>query len=105
MGFLRAVQRKLDLLTTRALRENLATPDDLAMTLPVTTVDRLEFFSRIGLISSELEDPLTDAYLWFLREYHRIQEIYKNTKRAVELPFNRHDFEHNSAVVSEFMTQ
>lgn len=103
MGFLRAVQRKLDLLTVRMVESSRGTIDGLAERLPVTTPDRIGFFTQSGMIPRDLEEPLCEAYLWFLREYHRIQERYKNTQRAVETTFPRSIMQEHGRVIHEFV--
>ena len=103
MGFLRAVQRKLDLITANMVREGSSSIDALAQVFPVTTVDRIGFFARYGIIPHNLEDPLCEAYLWFLREYHRAQESYKRNQRAVETPFDSSLMQVYRGIVLDFV--
>jgi len=48
---------------------------------------------------------IVEAYLWFLREYHRIQELFKNSNRQVVIscPFNQEQFEQYKQALLDFL--
>lgn len=104
MGPLRAVQRKLDLLTIEAFKRGLVTIDNIE-NLPTDTVSRIEFFANIGLIDKDFAQSLIEAYLWFLREYHRIQEEFKQSDRTqvITLPYNQEEFNQYIKIIKDFV--
>jgi len=96
MGPIRAVQRKLDLLTLAALPLK-------AEDLPTSTVERVAFFVREGRVTSELGEAVSVSYLWFLQRYHQAQMVYKDARQPVSQPFCQEDFKSNSAAIWEFI--
>jgi hypothetical protein len=104
MGPLRAVQRKLDILTVNGLRAGIFNAEDLALSLPSNTLERFDFFSQRGLLNAEQAKNLSLAYLWFLREYHKAQEEFKRSDRTgvISVPFNLQEFEENMRYINEF---
>lgn len=104
MGPLRAVQRQLDRLTIVAFKEGKITLNDIEK-LPTNTVSRIEFLALIGLIDKNFAQQLIEAYLWFLREYHRIQEKFKQSdrKQVVSLPYNREEFDRHIEIIKSFI--
>lgn len=92
MGPIRAVQRGLDLITFKALRNNEQLKERIISRYIEggfsNTMKRIEFLIEIGLIPKDLGDKLIEAYYWFLQQYHQIQENYKQTRRPVELTFD-----------------
>ncbi len=94
-GFLRAVQRKLDLLTVFGVRECKWNIEELAHSMPTQTVERIEFMANRGIIPHQLAVSVSDAYAWFLQQYHQAQHKYKEKRQCVGVPhdptlFNRH---------------
>lgn len=105
MGPLRAVQRKLDILTVNGLRAGIFNAEDLASSLPSNTIDRFDFFSQKGLLTVKQAENFSLAYLWFLREYHKAQEQFKRSDRTsmISTPFNPQEFEQNIGYINEFL--
>jgi len=93
ISFLRAVQRKLDLLTSN-LAENENDLGLLAESLPSNTVERISFFAKRGLIPEDFASRLQKAYLWFLENYHCAQEAFLRSGRrqVVAVPFDKDRF-------------
>lgn len=102
-SFLRAVQRKLDLLTAELVKKKIVDIDQLAKDLPTNTVEKIDYFA--GKVN--LKDPLQvqEAYLWFLQRYHEIQELCKDQDKAVSLPFDPVSFEKHKKVIDNFLTE
>jgi hypothetical protein len=105
MGPLRAVQRKLDILTVSGLRAGIFNAEDLASSLPSNTVDRFDFFSQRELLTAEQAENFSHAYLWFLREYHKAQEGFKQSDRTrmISVSFNLQEFKQNIGYINEFL--
>ncbi len=103
MGPLRVVQRRLDILTVEAWKKNLLNDQEIP-NLPTNTCDRIDYFCAKGLIKKDFASQLQQAYLWFLREYHRVQEIFKNSdrKKIVGRPYDQTDFEKHKSIVIRF---
>lgn len=95
-GPIRAVQRKLDLLT-------LAEVPLQATDLPSQTVDRIIYFTERGRIPPTLAEPLAESYSWFLQRYHQVQEKYKNTRQSASISFCQEDFEQHIATIWAFI--
>jgi len=95
-GPIRAVQRKMDLLTLSAVPLQ---ADDL----PTKTVDRIAYFSHMGLIDPQLGEDLAVAYLWFLQKYHQVQEVYKMTRQPASHQFCQEDFTRHIGDVWRFI--
>ncbi|MGB9707575.1 MAG: hypothetical protein ACPL1D_02380, partial [Microgenomates group bacterium] len=60
MGPLRAVQRRLDLLTIEAFKKGKLTLDEIE-SLPTNTVERIDFFVTHGLIDKDFAQKLIEA--------------------------------------------
>lgn len=105
MGFLRAVQRKLDIATATIMRSGLASPEELSHILPVNTADRLQFFEDLKVIKSTSAEGTFSAYSWFLQQYHCVQESYKNSERVgiVSSMFNGPEFDRNAQIIESFV--
>lgn len=101
-SFLRAVQRKLDILTARLIRDGVWELEQAAR-IPTQTYKRLDSFATLGILTGEEAEGLTQAYGWFLREYHRVQETYKRTRRPVALPFNLDYFHCYALKIDQFV--
>jgi hypothetical protein len=99
-GFLRVVQRKLDLLTITL--GNKKSWDEVAYTMPTTTIGRLMYLSDAGIISPEVSLATGDAYAWFLQQYHCIQEQYKQNGEPTELLYDPDLFEKYRESISYF---
>jgi len=99
-AFLRAVQRKLDLLTI-----NLGSTKDwneVAREMPTTTLGRLEYLAEANVITRNSAVLTAEAYAWFLQQYHYIQEVYKINQEPTELPFDPVLFERYSQSIEHF---
>jgi hypothetical protein len=104
MGPLRAVQRKLDLLIVSGLKAEIFTVQDL-FSLPSNTVDRIAFFTQKGLFNGREGENFALAYIWFLREYHKAQETFKQSDRTrvITASFSFQEFEQNIDYIKEFL--
>jgi len=105
IGPLRAVQRKLDILTVKGLKAGIFNAEDLALSLPSNTFDKFNFFSQTGLLTAEQGKKTSLAYLWFLKEYHRVQNEFKHSDRSavVKVYFNPQEFKLNINYINEFL--
>jgi len=105
MGPIRAVQRALDLLILESIKNNDLSIEEVASNCPSNTCERIEFLMKKGLIDSNLGDRLIKAYSWFLREYHRIQEMYKESDRKsiISYPFNLNDFNRHKKTILDLL--
>lgn len=103
MGPLRCVQRRLDLLTIEAWKKGMIKENDLS-NLPTNTYDKIDYFSSLQVIDVPFALQLKNAYLWFLREYHRAQEIFKNSDRisVINSPYNQEVFEQYKDIIYRF---
>ena len=99
-SFLRAVQRKLDIITAHILRKGTVHIDKLVSNLPVSTYERLEYLLGNGLFYPQ---RIGMAYAWFLREYHKVQAVYKKVMKPIALPFNRQEFDTFANVILDFV--
>lgn len=103
IGFLRTVQRFLDIATVVAIRQGFMSVDDAAVGLPTSTVERIRFLDEKGLFRASIScEGVINAYLWFLQQYHFAQEQYKRTRVPIELPFNSSEFQAYSVEIDEF---
>ncbi len=105
MGPLRAVQRRLDILTVQTWQGSIANlTEENIYNLPTNTCDRIDFFLSLKLLDEGFASQLKEAYLWFLREYHRAQELYKNSDRrqVIRLPYKKEDFDNYGEIVYQF---
>lgn len=92
IAFLRAAQRKLDLMTIKAVRTGRLDIVTAARDLPTATDDRLEYFADMEMFPRELLSGSVEAYGWFLQQYHCAQEKYKDSKNAVKELFDPNKF-------------
>lgn len=101
---LRAVQVGLNLFTARLINRGKLDSLDVAVSLPQSTSDKFDYFKKLKLIEPGAVDKTRDAYLWFLREYHRVQRLYRDNGSPVALVYKRKEFEMHSAVITEFVS-
>lgn len=104
-GPMRLAQRKLDLLTAGLMQHS--SPDEIgryAIELPTNTCERLDYFGRIGFINVGLADRVSQAYTWFMLQYHLAQEIYKSSGIMAVVPFDQSQFRMYSQQLLEFET-
>lgn len=102
MGPIRAVQRKLDFFTIQGFQKGkILNPEEL----PTNTIERIDLLTKIGVLDENFSQKLKEAYLWFLREYHRIQEVFKNSDRTqvIHLAFIQNEFEKYREIVLQFI--
>ncbi|MBP8591541.1 hypothetical protein KBI33_03735 [Candidatus Shapirobacteria bacterium] len=104
VGFLRAVQRKLDLETVRWLESGKEGVDFLAQNLPTSTMERIDYFAQRGLFDKNFALNLQRAYLWFLKNYHYAQETFSRDKsRVAVVSFDRERFAAGEKVIIAFV--
>ena len=104
VGFLRAVQRKLDLETVRWLESGKEGVDFLAQNLPTSTVERIAYFAQRGLFDQNFALNLQGAYLWFLKNYHCAQESFsKDRGRVAVVSFDQERFAAEKEVITNFL--
>ncbi len=101
LAFLRAVQRKLDLITANSIKEEKLSKE-IVQTFPTSTQRRLDFLVKFGKISDFMADEVTIAYAWFLQQYHAGQQIFKDTQEPVILPFDKQPFMKHARVIESF---
>jgi hypothetical protein len=89
-GFIRFIQRDLDLRTQSLIIDRVWSPEKAAE-LPTSTVGRISFF--------DYNKDTAEAYLWFLEQYHEVQERYKNRKRLSVVPFDDYNFRQCSEII------
>jgi hypothetical protein len=100
MGYLRTVQRKLDLMTLQLLRSGISSAE-LAASLPTGTAERISFMQQQGLVDQQLSLKVTAAYKWALMRYHEAQAAYKMQRTPVAVPVDQVELElHRSAVLA-----
>jgi hypothetical protein len=97
---LRAVQRKLDILTLLAIKNGSLTLTEAAQ-LPTGTLGRIDELKKRDIIPKQL--PIDDSYSWFLQKYHPAQEQHRIKKTGVAVPFPKEQFLHHRQVVLEFL--
>jgi hypothetical protein len=90
-GFIRLIQRNLDLRTQASLRDKIISINKIS-NLPVNTVERIMFFSKD-------QKSLCEAYLWFLQKYHQVQEEYKERKSLAVMSYDKYSFKENSEII------
>jgi hypothetical protein len=100
---IRAVQAAFNLLIVRAIRKGKVSISEIATNMHSRTYDKFEYCEALGLLDQNIAAPAQTAYAWFLREYHRVQEEYKDTHRPVALRFNRDEFNKHNAAIAEFL--
>lgn len=104
IAFLRAVQRKLDLLTINLIKEGKESVDTLAKSLPTNTAARIEYLAQRGFLNQDLAPRLQMAYLWFLKNYHQTQETFsKNKHQIAAVPFNKKRFAAAKRIIIAFV--
>ena len=105
MGPLRAVQRKLDILTLNAIKQGNLTIDDVAENCPSNTCERIDFLAKKGILDENQVEIIIEAYLWFLREYHRAQELFKDSSRqeVISCSFYQEEFKQYRQVLLDFL--
>lgn len=104
--FLRSVQRMLDLLTIEIIKQKIMSPNEATEVLPTMTANRIELLSDLGLLNNQ--EQLVQAYVWFLQQYHYIQENNKsNPLQLSSLEFDVNKFNNHSLTIKnaieEFM--
>lgn len=102
-AFLRAVQRKCDLLLIQTLLHRGLSIGDAVNLYPSETFDKFSFFADMGMIDQDQSENVGFAYTWFLREYHRVQELYKRRRMLVRLPFDPDEFSCFKEVILQFL--
>lgn len=106
IGFLRTVQRFLDVATIVGIREGYFTIDEAVTELPTSCPERIQYLASKGLFTDEiLTERSIDAYLWFLQQYHFAQEQYKNERTPIALPFSQEDFTAYAGILEEFTSK
>lgn len=98
--FLRTVQRKLDVLTTQ-----LGNGKDwsiIARELPTSTLDRIDYLAKSNIIPLSSATKASEAYAWFLQEYHCIQETYKQSEAPMKLVYDPLLFETHKKSIESF---
>ncbi len=101
-SFIRAVQRKLDLLTI-SLKDK-KTREEVAKTMPTTTVGRLAYVAEAGIVPFDVAAPASEAYAWFLQQYHFVQENYKGNGVPTEMPYDPKAFAKYSQDIERLVT-
>ncbi|HEX8923255.1 MAG TPA: hypothetical protein VF828_00795, partial [Patescibacteria group bacterium] len=105
---LRPEQRKLDLMTMTFIRkikdQNLLdeTVENLGENLPTNTLDRMDYFLKTKVDSGRLS-AFKYAYSWAEREYHKVQEAYKNSRVLAETSFDREEFNSVKLTILDFI--
>ncbi len=89
-SFLRTTQRFLDIKTQENIQNGKIDIDQIER-LPVNTAERLEYFG--------LDQSLSNAYIWFLQQYHCIQEEYKSRRTLTEIPYDKELFVENKDII------
>lgn len=90
-GFIRLVQRKLDLKVQMMIKDHqidIAEIDDL----PTNT------FEKICCLCPE-KRPFVESYSWFLQNYHDIQKEYEKNKSLVERKYDEYSFDINKELI------
>jgi hypothetical protein len=106
---LRTVQRKLDSLTIKYIRDNESRIDlndlcgTLATELPSNTCDRFDMFAIYLGIDPKTVESWKYAYAWSQREYHKIQEKYKSKRTTVRTKFDKDEFENSRKIIGNFL--
>lgn len=92
-GPMRLTQRQLDLLTAELMRQSSAEQiERYAIELPTNTCERLDYFGRIGFLDVALANRVSQAYTWFMLQYHLAQENYKTSGIMAIVPFDQSQF-------------
>ncbi|HKZ35490.1 MAG TPA: hypothetical protein VJ242_02135 [Patescibacteria group bacterium] len=102
-GFLRATQRKFDILTARWIKQGVVTIDRLVEDLPTNTYEKFDYFSSMNLLSPNLARGASEAYAWFLQQYHQVQETYQETREPVVLDFSTRALHEHAHPLTRFL--
>lgn len=89
-SFLRLTQRFLDIKTQENIRDGKIQIDEINK-LPVNTVDRIEYFG--------IDQYLSEAYIWFLQQYHHVQEEYKDRRKLTKTTYDTDLFKNYSDII------
>ncbi|OGG10005.1 hypothetical protein A2154_05135 [Candidatus Gottesmanbacteria bacterium RBG_16_43_7] len=100
--FLRSVQRYIDIATTRLIRRGLISIHD-CVDMPTSTYDRLIFLHRSGYLPSDIAANAGYAYGWFLREYHRAQELFKRSSLPTATSFDPDEFNEYARAIKRLL--
>jgi len=105
-SFLRLMQRTLDLLVNDGIKKYEIDIRQMRE-MPTSTVDRIRYLQKIGWIKSGNKGVVAaqESYLWFLREYHKAQEAYKNRGTGVNVPYNSSEFDKHRLDMFEFVSE
>jgi len=105
MGPIRAVQRRMDWWVVQLIRNQKLEVEEVVKSFPSNTVERIRFFEDKKFMNNNMARSLTEAYLWFLREYHKVQEVFKNSAKdkVVEVGFNFAEFAFQKQRVFDFL--
>lgn len=103
ISFLRAVQRKLDLLTIDLFsQQDFPISMDVIQALPTRTLDRMTYLHEVRVLHPQDQtkiDQLKEAYAWFLMMHHRVQDLYKFSKDLVVMEFDAAQFQHHKEIL------
>ncbi len=114
---LRAFQRFMLMLLSSYIKSKEGEVDfhSLSLEFPLNPIKQYEWFIRKGFLSRTYRDlsgkeikseDVIEAYQWFLREYHRVQETYKDQeppRKGVSVQFNREDFLKHHSCLKAFL--
>jgi hypothetical protein len=101
MSYLRAVQRKLDLIVAKSIIDGAVDLEDVATNMPSATLERLDFLSKRNVLPSELTQQVGRSYGWFLQQYHRSQAMFKSLQTYVATPFDQEEYHYYEEVISK----
>jgi len=102
-AFIRSVQRKFDIATAQNIRSGKISLSDAVLHLPAATIDKFDYFTFNGCIQQKTATKASEAYAWFLQQYHHIQEHYKNAHQPISLQSKSADFLYYSQIIKEFL--
>ncbi len=103
IGFLRTMQRFLDIAVVVGIQQGFFSIDEAVVNLPTTSPDRITYLCGKGLFNGAKRcEGAVDSYLWFLQQYHFAQELYKRTRHKVKLEFDAGEFQTQMTVMEEF---
>ena len=106
---LRAFQRFMLVIVGKMLR-NGSKPEEIALTLPSNPIKQIIWLKEHGVLSNTSEkrdfnlelEEIIEAYKWFLREYHKIQETYKRERQPIVLKFDKEEFQQYDRILMKF---
>lgn len=90
-GPIRLVQRDLDFITQAVIVDKRLDIERID-TLSTNTSERINY-----LIPDS--KSLIESYLWFLQNYHRIQQEYEDNKSLCVIYYDKYDFNQNSEII------